>query len=566
MLDPNSLCEAPWRDELPAGKCATHTSNTMLLANAYQDMRYGNKATKSSPRKKETSGRGVSKNHRSGPSHRKSRGGTKRDETSTIRVMKHQFKKSILFLQAKRDLDSVPKDNRAWESFVISVGGVPANAPRRLRETISLHKASNFINAGKPFLTRRRLESLYRKSGYWTPFRQLCLYSMCYGLHKEKRGTNLKYVMSENYWTALTQWLADALQIWDVLFQDLGREIALYTFFSWETLQLAPISSGSYAVSTSQASLCADPQTTSELEGYGFEVNGRGNGEHEVYRKVAKEFTSFLYNRLTFGFSGYEKFSDSPISTELGRTVRNLAKALGEARVGKLVDGHYYVDPLRMSVTRFSSQLATFIKQQCDIKKSINCMTRTEFNLWDSDEVALVGDALTSKEILNFEVASNNFELKPSGIEGAGRGLFKVGRVPAGTKIGSLYGIFIGEDISAIRSMGDNHTFGPVGYRLTKRYFEENAMCATEGDDQSKKQWIVPATFCPAAYINDYRTFENGRPTETNSRRANIKFDLRCNEGVGTCEGEGFHIDVITLLDIEDGDEILGDYGPEYKI
>jgi len=64
--------------------------------------------------------------------------------------------------------------------------------------------------------------------------------------------------------------------------------------------------------------------------------------------------------------------------------------------------------------------------------------------------VALVGDALYSKKILNFEVASYNFELNKSTIEGAGRGLFKVVRVLAGTKIGRFYGIFVAEDKETI--------------------------------------------------------------------------------------------------------------------
>jgi len=91
-------------------------------------------------------------------------------------------------------------------------------------------------------------------------------------------------------------------------------------------------------------------------------------------------------------------------------------------------------------------------------------------------------------------------------------------------------------------------------------------MWATEADYQSKKQWIGQTPFSSAAYINDYSTFENGKPAGTNCRRANIELNFRREVDVGICEGERVHIDIKLLVIVEDGDEILGGYGTEYRI
>lgn len=450
-----------------------------------------------------------------------------------------KFDRLIRFLQGKEKNHKVKGDDlRAWEYFVVCAGCHPAGAPAELILTISNLKKRKVIDAGNSFLARARFDALIKEEKYaWTPFRQLCLYSVTHIYHQRFRSEGKSFRITIPAFNNLTLWVCELLNMWKSVFSEIGKELAPYTYLDWSTLKITRVPKTTFAMSTAANSICATPQIVPDDEKCGFDHTGREFHHHQVYLDAADNFTESLYD-IAEDFKPGIKFSESELCIKLDATIKETKENLRDAKLGQLVNGHLILDPSKTFVTPFSLQTLTFIALRCGIAHDLDKLNGLPFDLWP-EEVArpvISSGILHSKLLLDFELARNDFVILDSSIPQAGKGLYLIGGCPReGIHLGSFYGIRIREDLSAIRSMKPSDTFGPPGYKMTKSWFERYAISATAPKDTETKQWIVPASFCPVAYANDPRRFR-GNTSDSKKRTANAVFSYGGRESEDTLD------------------------------
>ena len=126
-------------------------------------------------------------------------------------------------------------------------------------------------------------------------------------------------------------------------------------------------------------------------------------------------------------------------------------------------------------------------------------------------------------------------EIRPSHIPGAGDGLFAKTFIPKGTYIGFYEGEYVTEEeAAAIEGKPSDYLFF-IPDCANESYYESIA-----GD---VNHYVSKVNFGPKEI--------NGKPTDLQ----NVDFDLHCEEPYAR---------LVAVRDIEAGEELLSDYGPDY--
>jgi len=246
----------------------------------------------------------------------------------------------------------------------------------------------------------------------------------------------------------------------------------------------------------------------------------------------------------------------------------NLRKAFDEGEHGAVVGTDLQIHPDRPIVQRFPKSIVLFLKQECKLKPDIKELVSLPFHKWDHDsrqKVVQYG-IQSSTTLRSIDAGNNNTYIGESKI--AGNGLFAAKVFEPNETIGPFFGLRVTEDISARTGMDPDHTFGPEGYKSTKRHFMSSAISSYGGRKGEEKSWIIPAFFCSVAYANDPRILVAGKPTQNYINPdvpENSEFVFNFNHDDETGEAT-FAVSLNAKTRISIGDEICPSYGPSYAL
>jgi len=209
-----------------------------------------------------------------------------------------------------------------------------------------------------------------------------------------------------------------------------------------------------------------------------------------------------------------------------------------------------------------------FLKQECDLKQNVSELLSLPFHKWNDESKQKITryGIQSSTTLRNIDAVNNNTYIGKSKI--AGKGLFAAKVFEPNEPIGPMFGLRVTEDISARTGMDLDYTFGPEGYKSTKRHFMTSAISPIGKGKNKEKSWIIPAFFCSVAYANDPRLFVDGKPTQKlidPNVPANSEFIFNLNFDDETGEAT-FAVSLNAKSRISIDDEICPSYGPNYEL
>jgi len=215
---------------------------------------------------------------------------------------------------------------------------------------------------------------------------------------------------------------------------------------------------------------------------------------------------------------------------------------------GSLINGHLPLDKYHLEVMPFDDETLSFIMQRCAIDpQKWSTLSNVPLGIWPEDEAQRVRDTniLFSEALLYSEVARKGLYLDTSTAAKGERGIFTMKTVREGELLAVVHGIYVSKDLAQLAEMDNSHTFGPDGYRMTKKRFIDSAIAV----NQSKGPWMIPAPFCPCGFI---RYARNNPEVEANVK---IKFF----KDISKSELALYRVEVHALKEIEAYSECVRD-------
>jgi len=403
-------------------------------------------------------------------------------------------------------------DLRAWELFTILSGWYPAGATKELKSSVDILLKNGLVNPEEPLFTRRKLQTLLNTNYENSIFSQLCCFSLVHIINQARNDKQTKQKMSLKNFKLISQMVLQIIERWELFIPNIGKSLAPYIIFDTSSLKIVPVSPGYYAMKSASRSLCIYPQETKHVSMSGYDLGDRENTESDLYRSTAKEFCKSLYN-IAHYYQATTLHKEVQ-NQDLARVMDDLRKAFDAGKHGPVVGTDLQIHPDRLIVQRFPKSIVLFLKQECKLKPDINGLMSTPFHKWDyeSRQKVIRYGIQSSTTLRSIDAGNNNTYIGESKI--AGNGLFAAKVFAPNETIGPFYGLRVTEDISARTGMDLGTTFGPEGYKSTKRHFMTSAISSYGGRKGEEKSWIVPAFFCSVAYANDPRIFVDGKPTQ----------------------------------------------------
>lgn len=208
--------------------------------------------------------------------------------------------------------------------------------------------------------------------------------------------------------------------------------------------------------------------------------------------------------------------------------------------------------------------------------------------------------AADKAKLLEAEAKGSHVRVGPSTIPGGGRGVFATRAFKAGDRLMPFTGQIVYQSLEAEASSSSlelqNSRYGTEKFSSTARNWAKTAVevkvrgsawghaarteCVLKSTRSkatkkcgknclcTRSVWVVPAPFCVAGVVNDYRRARGangtGKPLQTR-RRPNAELVQRCEPAVDCSDltQAGF-IHVLVTADIKEGEEVLLDYGDVY--
>lgn len=457
-------------------------------------------------------------------------------------------------------------DMRAWELFVLLVGGVPTNSPPDMNETIKCFRDQGILCSGNAALNKllilHMIESANREYQRKSrPFEHLCIFSVLWSIMRSKRISETKTViLSQAHLKLIVTWVRLLFDEWEGFMERFDLAIAPYTYFNLKTLKMTQTPRGRFSYAQCKRSICQEDPYTHEIEKTGYDLGDTAQKAHRVFRRIAEEFIKSLYLIENV-------YKSTPIiPPSLHTVIQGLRSSLLASRIGMVVDGHLCLEEEQFLVQRFPRHMLRALKQKCRLEKSPAELAAIELENWSDADQKLIQDfdmRRNFEDLLNVDAACQDVYVARSNIPIEMDGLFADKHFKDKEVIARYWGLIVKYDVAQRNEMRSDDTWGPDVFLSTKRQFIEYGIDVSP-DTAKKTVFLVASPSCAAGKANHERKFDtHGKPMQS--------------QGYGPVNAElVIHVDqdyasscLVTVSAkgaISQGDEILLDYGADYQI